>query len=174
MNNSHAVRQRDLGARAALRRWGLWFVLAVLAGLAAPPAQAADRPPVVCVEGSTTAMLIGDVTNCKIDVPGDIDVFTFKGRIGDLVSIALGDLTFGCISGGAPCPIAELYAPGSTTPLQTFGPGSGIANVTLDVAGTYSIRVSESGNDQMEDYGLAIERLYPRSPPPTTSHSARR
>jgi RTX calcium-binding nonapeptide repeat (4 copies) len=168
MNNSRAVRSRRFGSLAAsmprLWRWGPVALLAALAAFWPPPAQAADRPPVVCVEGSTTPMLIGDVTNCKIDVPGDIDVFTFRGRVGDLVSIALGDLSFGCISGGAPCPAAELYAPGSTTPLQTFGPGSSIAELTLPVAGTYSIRVSEAGNDQAEDYGLAIERLYPRSP----------
>jgi hypothetical protein len=102
------------------------------------------------------AVSYGDLISCAIDPVGDTDVFSFLGSPGESVSILVSRR-----GGGTPC--VELFDS------QGKAVGQGIVCFTplirpqLTLNGTYTIRVSELGNDQLLDYVLSLERVSPPS-----------
>jgi hypothetical protein len=110
----------------------------------------------------------GDVVECAIDVPGNFDLYWFSGTANTVVVLSLLDLTNDCNAfNGYRCLVADLYAPGTTTPFLTLGPGTISQEVLLLSSGTYIIRIKEYGDNQTESYRIGLERLFPASPTTT-------
>lgn len=62
--------------------------------------------------------------------------------------------------------MANLYAPGSSIPLNTLSAGGGTASqeVQLPATGIYTVKVAENGNNETAEYRIGLERLFPASP----------
>lgn len=140
--------------------------LAAAVALAVLPAgaRAAPEPLKSCGPEPTNVLIgYGDVVECTIDPIGDADVVRFAGRAGEVVLLSLNDMTFGGCSFGA-CPQATLFPPaGGGDPVE-LPAGSSLQTLALPVAGTYTLVVREAGNDAVETYRVALERLFPVSP----------
>jgi hypothetical protein len=102
----------------------------------------------------------GDLVTCQIDPIGDADVFRFLGSVGEVVTIHAVR-----VSGGAPC--LELFNPeGTRIGFACGGPTERI-DARLTKTGLHTIRMSESGNDEILVYALSLERVAPPSPSAT-------
>ncbi len=144
------------------------FVWMLLSATAVTPLQAQGAPeepfPICPAGANNISLTFGTVVDCKIDVSNQLDLFKFQGTANNVVVLTLVDLTSGCGGyGNYPCPQADLYAPGSKTFFMTLGPGTQSLKVVLPATGTYTIRINESGDDQLENYRLGLERLFPTS-----------
>jgi hypothetical protein len=129
-------------------------------------AQAAEPLTVCTAEPTDMTITFGTVVDCKIDVLGDQDLFHFAGTANSVVVLSLLDKTGGYCSlgvGGDPCPVANVFAPGSVVPFKTLS-GTNSEEMLLPASGTYTIRVAENHNGQIEQYRIGLERLFPASP----------
>lgn len=131
--------------------------------LAPQLAQAEPERLTACAaEPTDMTITVGTIVDgCKIDVVGDSDFFRFNGNKGNVIVLSL----YGnCDFWGDLCPVADVYAPGSTTSFAKLGPGTDSKEVSLPSSGTYTIRVADNKNNQTESYRIGLERLFPASP----------
>lgn len=143
-------------------------VFMALSGLYPSLSKSAPEPLTVCPDEPPTTditLVVGDVVQCVISPAADSDLFRFQGTAGTVILLTLLDRTGGCGgAGGYPCPMAQLLEPGNTTPIDTLGAGTEAIQRELTVTGTYTLLVTEAGNDQVETYRISLERLFPPSP----------
>jgi hypothetical protein len=114
-----------------------------------------------------TFMEDGSIVDCAIEFVGDSDLFRFSGTAGHTILLTLTDGD--CNS---PHPEAQLFDPDNEPIEPILFPGNctgTVLQVTLLKTGRYTVLVSESGNDQVVPYRIALERLFP--PSPNTVHT---
>lgn len=108
---------------------------------------------------SPTALSIwfAEQVDDAIEPVPDQDFYLFDATQDDLVQMTLLDLTGGCGGvAGLPCPYAVIYDP-SRTLLGTLGPGNQSKDFQLPETGTYTVYLSEAGQNSNESYRLALE-----------------
>jgi hypothetical protein len=146
----------------------LAILIAALAINVLFPARYANAEDLLPCDPEPTRMAInfGDHVECQINPATDIDFYDFNGTSGEVIRLALLDMTGGC--GGFsnyPCPVGFLYGPTDpVNPILTLGPGTRQATPTLTETGKYTLRIRESGDDQTETYRISLERVFPASP----------
>jgi hypothetical protein len=141
-----------------------WPLAAVLFGLTLLPTPARAKSADCPVEPKTGVPLVsGDVyagANCTLNSPTDVDGFTFNANSGDIYQVIVG------ISGGDQNVCMKLIDPNG---MQIFAGCSGVGgggfpyvldDVTVTVAGTYTVDISEAGAGTVS-YGVSLERLFP-------------
>ncbi|MCH5373780.1 MAG: choice-of-anchor D domain-containing protein [Planctomycetes bacterium] len=106
-----------------------------------------------------TTMAYGDVYSCAINPVNDVDVFEFDGTAGETVLLTLSDRTRGV---WGEQPKAEIYNPSAELieTLQIDNTGT-TWQQALPGTGTYTVVVSEAGNDQGVNYSLGLQRIFP-------------
>jgi hypothetical protein len=120
-----------------------------------------DEPEVACSE-TTLLLKYGDHTSeCIISPIADVDTFVFDGVGGDTARVTCSgmDLDFDCR--------IEVWAP-DTTKIADVSCSANAYNwcsISVDVplpsTGTYSIAISDSGNNNPGNYSLNLEQLPP-------------
>jgi len=140
----------------------LFFGLVLVPQAALAQAHVADCPS----EPQTgVAIASGDTyvgANCILYTPGDIDGYTFSGKVGDTWQFVLG------YQGGPTNVCLTVYDPNFAIIIpQTCTNSDGIVILkTLVTAGSYSIDVTEpTGSGQAVDaYAMSLERINPTPP----------
>jgi hypothetical protein len=107
---------------------------------------------------ATTAMSVGDIFTCEVEIAGDSDVYMFDVNAGDTYLLTLTDLT----NGGLDAIGEILDCVGST--FDSLSPGN-LTGVGLEFlgpcTGTMTLLVSDIGNDETGTYHLALQRISP-------------
>jgi cysteine-rich repeat protein len=130
-----------------------------------PLATAADELIECEAEPTDMPIVLGDIVDCQITPEGDSDIFRFQGTAGEVMIVKLLDLTGGNCGLGYSCPVAQVFCPSSIiTPCLTLGAGTDAEQFALTETGEYIVLVIEAGNNQTENYRIALERLFPASP----------
>ena len=131
---------------------GIFFALPGLASAQVPGG-------VRCVEEPTDQFVtFGDLIECDITPPGDVDIFRLEGTVGQRAFIQLtGPPTGvnGCLE--LHRPDGTLWPPAVSLCSRT-GQGTVTYNLMLDQPGTWTMRVYEL-NDRTMPYSLQIECL---------------
>jgi len=119
-------------------------------------------------EPTNMTISYGAVVACAIDVVGDTDTFTFSGTSGESIRVVVS--RSGNETGFLRFPCVELRSP---TNQNVIGPRcgadfSGPANfeTLLQASGTYSLVISEVGDDEAVSYTLSLDCLLSCAPPP--------
>jgi len=118
------------------------------------------------------ALTPGDLVDCAIDVPGDADTFSFVGTAETKVVLSLAELSRECWDHNNNCPRAVVLKPDGTTLTvlgDIYNQDNVVKVVTLPSSGVYTITVKEEGNNQIANYRLGLERLFPTSPTAITT-----
>jgi hypothetical protein len=112
------------------------------------------------VEGPMTELHFGERTSgATIDPGTDVDLFSFEGRQGDTVRIAIRsnsnwwDPKMEILVPG----MAPINGPGCSG--QCCGGCTGTLDLTLPVSGTYTLIVTDNGLDEGGGYDLALDRI---------------
>jgi hypothetical protein len=128
----------------------------ILLAFAAAPAAGADVP-IECSSG-TTMLQVGDIVSCVIDPAGDSDLFQFEGTVGHTLLLTVTDRT-----GGSPRPVAQILDPTGDPVGPVISPSDTgeLRQIEVVEAGTYTVLVTELGNDQAVFYSLALQSLFP-------------
>jgi hypothetical protein len=137
--------------------WGLAAVFLVAGDAHADPEGLPCAP-----EPTDELIEYGDLRICSISPVGESDVFRFVGALNEIVRIVGVE---GSIVGPDVC--VELRKPGGGVVLTQCGEVSTVLEVALAPAGEYTIRVFEAGNDQVMNYNVVLERVFPASPTST-------
>ena len=119
------------------------------------------NPPV-----NATTITFGETLSGVIDLPLDVDPYSFNGTIGDQVQLTM-TRTLGGID-----PQIRTYRPdGSNIPgCSSSTTGSVlVVSCTLDASGDHGILLSDSGGDETGNYDLTLELL---NGSPLTSESS--
>jgi hypothetical protein len=103
------------------------------------------------------AAIFSDQTqNGTISALAEVDEFTFNANAGDAVVAYVAETT----AGAAYDPRVELVAPGGAT--VVFGRGEVGADIVannLAASGTYTLRVSDDGNNDTGDYAITLAHV---------------
>jgi hypothetical protein len=124
--------------------------------------------PVPCATGpDVTPLEYGNyTTGCQISPASDSDVFSFEGEAGDLIWIMVAGLTYHLD------PQLVLRDPGNTSLGSAYCEASSATKCsfskafTLPETGTYSITVSDRGDNNTGSYILQLEIIHPFPPDP--------
>jgi len=134
------------------------YLLAVNREYTPPSLPTGVIPPTPCTS-SPMPIAYGQLIECEIDPPGDVDTFTFSGGAGDQVALVL----HGKNLDSGPC--ATVLGPGGViVPEQcNVFPDTQFAMVrmVLPVSGTYEVLVNEHANNEVTSYLLALLREAP-------------
>jgi hypothetical protein len=112
---------------------------------------------VPCVEGEEPFVVCyRQWAECALDTAVDVDTFTFFGRAGDPVHLALR-------SSGGVDPRVHLFAPdgGEVGNFGCQGPCSIAEPFTLHATGWYTLTVNDDGSDETGPFTLSLERVLP-------------
>lgn len=118
-------------------------------------------------EPQETTILFGTMVACSIGAIADIDIFRFQGTINEVVVIHTIDLV------GPGASFFELWDPDGAlldTSAFTISHPWGRVDAALVKTGTYTVFISDYGNDQTVTYRLGIQCLAgpcPAQSPPT-------
>ncbi len=138
-----------------------WMLLSVTGVVSA--AQAAPEPLTVCPAGANNMKLaqFGTVVDCKIDAQSQLHKFTFTGTANSEVLLTLVDMTgvrWGILARWQIC-----TRRGARRLSRRWDRARFRKEVLLPATGIYTIRVYEYGDDQLENYRIGLERLFPTS-----------
>jgi hypothetical protein len=125
------------------------------------PTRAVAQGTPCSPEPTDIAISYSSIVGCAIDVAGDTDIFRFDGMSGESITMLV------LRSGGGGVPCIELYSPVARVAGPAcggFGGTSARIDYTLTSTGTYTIRVRESGDDDIYQYNLSAPRNYFGSP----------
>jgi len=130
------------------------YLLAVVRENTPPSLPPGVIPPIACTP-SPMAIEYGQLIECEIDPPGDVDTFTFSGVAGDQIAIML----HGKSLDSGPC--AALFDPNDAVifPEQcTSFPDTHFVMIrtALRTSGTYRIVVNEHANNEVNRYLMAV------------------
>lgn len=102
-------------------------------------------------------MVYGDCVVCSISPSGDTDDYLFSGELGEVITIRATK------TGGSGYPCIELRDPADVLVATDCGLTGAQIERGLS-SGTYTIRVSEDGNNGTYSYVLSLERIVPPAP----------
>ncbi len=125
------------------------------------PLLAADVDIPCVAEPNRMNLDYGDMTVCSLDDLVDTDVFTFQGQAGEEILLRARGLT----TGMEPC--FSLYdAVGTLVSSSDCATNRYTQNLrqVLPSSGTYTVSLSDASSDEIGDYRILLERLFPRSP----------
>ena len=103
-----------------------------------------------------TLINFGETVNGSIDIPGEEDIYTFSGNIGDVIIVRMIDSP----NTGFGSEIS-LYRPNGTLLCSDWDVGGSLAETTctLDIDGTFTILAEDHFGFTTGTYGLHIQRL---------------
>ncbi|MEO0424144.1 MAG: choice-of-anchor D domain-containing protein [Pseudomonadota bacterium] len=112
-------------------------------------------------DAPTTALAVGDIFSCEFDAVGDTDVFTLEASAPERYRLTLVDR-----DNAAADPVAELFDCVGTSFDFISTPNQAGASLEFDgpCTGTVSVLVSDSGNNEIGSYHIALQRLSPLPP----------
>ncbi len=138
----------------------------VLGLLSVRPVLAQPEGQPCMAEPTDQLMVYGDhVHPCQINPVGDSDLFRFNGVAGERVILTVIDQAG---AGSSPACVLELFRPNGSAVSTIAGNTTCQVLTTLDATGLFTLRISESGNDNLMTYGVQMERLLPVSPTATS------
>jgi hypothetical protein len=118
------------------------------ANTAQPPTLPAAAA--VCPAG----MGFGEVVECSISAPGEIDIYTFSANAGDKVLARMSETSDNF------WPKISIHSPGGTKLCEAFGTTSTeIASCDLPSTGTYTLQAVDYFGTYSADYHLYLQRL---------------
>lgn len=126
------------------------------------PAAAVSEAKPCAADPTDQAVAYGDVLsgpNCLASPAGDVDIFRFTGSEDDVIRLAANDL-----SGSIQIAVClELFDPNNQPVVpQACGDVSVELNPPkLTLTGTYTVFISEAGNNSVLGYNWTLERLTP-------------
>ena len=108
--------------------------------------------------GDSTPISYGESIGGSLEVPTDLDHYTFEGTAGDIITLQLND------SSGFLSTQFRLYAPDGSLVIEVPPPIGGggqaaLEDFELEDTGTYTIMVSESEGDGVGDYNFTLESV---------------
>jgi hypothetical protein len=106
---------------------------------------------------NATAVQYGNLYESTIDLPGDLDLFTFEGEAGTTIRI-LGTFVDGTLR-----PCIELVAPNNSRITACGNSFSNSIDTMLTQNGVYVVLYTNMLQTSTGDYALALERLIPPS-----------
>jgi YD repeat-containing protein len=121
--------------------------------------QAENDQAVIELDGAAVAIEkadigFGDSVVGSIDVPGDVDSYSFSAVAGDRIIVRMSENEF------ALEPTLTLNDPNGT-PIATDTSFSTVTldSILLDETGTYTLSASDDGDDETGGYNLSLQRL---------------
>lgn len=133
--------------------------LGAAALMVSPDAIAGDVYLTCAAEPTDMSLSPGDIVSCEIAPIADSDLFRFEGVAGSTVVLTLTDATaFGAH------PLAQIFDPDQQL-ISSIGIDDGGARErrVLEKTGTYTVLVTENGDDQTATYALGLQGLFPPS-----------
>jgi hypothetical protein len=113
-----------------------------------PPSQ---HMPVVC----------GTLVSDRIEAPADVDLYTFQGQAGQIVSLALASTGGFATNGGSGSANLAIFGP--TGAIVGAARSNGQVHVTLPVTGTYVVHVAAVNLATVGSYNINFECFFPPS-----------
>ncbi len=121
--------------------------------------RAAPVAKTCAAEPTATNLAYGDVfsTDCAVTPIADLDQFPLTAAAGDVLRLV------GVDSGGSNLTAIclELIGPDPDLPRVTCANIAAVLEEPISVSGSYTVLVTESGNDQTIPYSLSVERVSP-------------
>ena len=130
------------------------YLLAVVRENTPPSLAPGVIPPTACAP-SPMAIQYGQLIECEISPPGDVDTFTFSGVVGEQIVIIL----HGKSLDSGPC--ATLFDPSNVViiPEQcNIFPDTHFVmiRIALRTSGTYRVAINENANNEVNRYLMAV------------------
>ena len=111
-----------------------------------PPSQ---HVPLVC----------GTLVSDRIEAPADVDLYSFQGQMGQIVSLALASTGGFATNGGTGSANLAIFGP--TGAIVAAARSNGQVHVTLPATGTYVVHVAAVNLATVGSYNINFECLFP-------------
>jgi len=102
--------------------------------------------------GNATPLNFSETIAGTIDVPGEMDNYTFSAQAGDQIIARIG-------SSWSYHAQLQLYAPNGTLIDEDYGYRTCILEITLTDTGIYTLLASDKNGDDTGDYGIFLQRI---------------
>jgi len=102
--------------------------------------------------GNATPLNFGETIAGTIDVPGEMDNYTFSAQAGDQIIAHMGSswINFAQL---------QLYAPNGTLIEEDYGSRTCTLEITLVDTGIYTLLASDKNGDDTGDYGVFLQKI---------------
>ncbi|HOX84525.1 MAG TPA: choice-of-anchor D domain-containing protein [bacterium] len=106
--------------------------------------------------GQSIPIKYGETISASISTDGEVDIYTFEGKINDRIIIRMTDNSVGNYLE----PFLELYSPTGQSIITDFDNGQAELKVILSTHGNFTLFASDYGANDHGNYGLFIQRTF--------------
>jgi len=102
--------------------------------------------------GNAIPIAFGDTVSASIDLPAEMDAYTFVGASGDQVLVRVAETS------GSLWPLIRVYRPNGTLLCEDYSPSTAEVSCSLTSSGTHTILVGDYFGTYTGEYSLYLQR----------------